>query len=308
MNLKYAQYIMEVARQKNITSAAQKLYISQPSLSQIISKTEKELNALLFDRTPNGLILTKAGKMYIEAMQSAMLIDQDLRRKLEESQIEAKECIRIGISTQRVLNVLPSILSKVKELLPNLTFSIQSHPSSILEEMVQKGTLDLALAMTYPHNDSLSYTLLEKQNVVLYASKNTQLSKTHPNKSSISIIDAKDERFISLTPGHNSRSIQDRLFFSYDISPQILVETNEMQVGKALVEDLNAVMICLLMYLWSPQTHSITGNYFFLNHVTCSRSLYAIYRKDTILTDSFNSILEISKQHFAHDKGILNHH
>ena len=62
MNIKQAQYIQTIASEGSITAAAKKLYISQPSLSQMVRQVEKELGVTLFDRTSLPLRLTYAGE------------------------------------------------------------------------------------------------------------------------------------------------------------------------------------------------------------------------------------------------------
>ena len=307
MNLQYARYIMEVARQKNITSAAHTLYISQPSLSQIINKIEKELGTILFQRTSDGLLLTEAGKLYLEAMESAILIDQNLRRQILELTRSAITTLRIGVSTMRTLGVLPDLLCQITEKYPSVRFSIKAHPSKVLEEMVQEGALDIALVMANsnnPLNKDLTYTLLERQEVVLLAGQNTQIAGFIPSKSCIDISDAKNERFISLTPGHNCRDIQDRLFVSYDISPQILLETNEMNIALKLINELNAVGIVLLSYLPITQNHQQPIIYYHLNHVATERHFYAIYRKDLRITDFISDFLTLSHSLFGSEKDL----
>lgn len=302
MNLQYARYIMEVARQKNITNAAHTLYISQPSLSQIISKTEKELGTILFQRTPDGLLLTEACKLYLEAMESAILIDQNLRRQISELTQTSVATLRIGVSTMRAQHTLPLLLRRLAEEYPALRFSIKAHPSNVLEEMVQEGALDIALAMANAdssHNKNLTYRLLEKQVVVLTAGENTQIARRIPSKSCIDISEAKQERFISLTPGHNCRDLQDRLFTSYDISPQILLETNEMDIALQMVNELDAVAIALFSYLPLAQNDPPSIVYYHLKHVTTRRHFYAIYRKDLHLTDFIETFLALARSLFG---------
>ena len=65
MNIKQAQYIQTIASEGSITAAAKKLYISQPSLSQMVRQVEKELGVTLFDRTSLPLRLTYAGEKYL---------------------------------------------------------------------------------------------------------------------------------------------------------------------------------------------------------------------------------------------------
>ena len=62
MDFKQLSYIVKVAECQNITKAAKELFISQPSLSQFLSKTEEELGVKLFDRSTNPLTLTYSGK------------------------------------------------------------------------------------------------------------------------------------------------------------------------------------------------------------------------------------------------------
>ena len=62
MNLKQARYIQTIAQEGSITAAARKLYISQPSLSQMLKQVEAELGAALFDRSVSPVHLTLAGE------------------------------------------------------------------------------------------------------------------------------------------------------------------------------------------------------------------------------------------------------
>ena len=77
MDVKYLTYVLEMANQKSITKAANALYISQPSLSQYLSKLEGELGTPLFVRTKNELLPTPAGELYIAAAKEVIEIAFD---------------------------------------------------------------------------------------------------------------------------------------------------------------------------------------------------------------------------------------
>ncbi len=74
MDVRYLNYILEIARQKSITKAASVLYVSQSSLSQYLSKLEQELGTPLFVRKKHDLDLTPAGHLYVEAAKSVIQI------------------------------------------------------------------------------------------------------------------------------------------------------------------------------------------------------------------------------------------
>ena len=83
MNIKQAQYILTIANEGSITAAAKKLYISQPSLSQMVRQVEKELGVALFDRTSLPLRLTYAGEKYLECAHTMIVANDRLENQLQ---------------------------------------------------------------------------------------------------------------------------------------------------------------------------------------------------------------------------------
>ena len=71
-------YVYEVYRQRSFTRAAQALYISQPSLSQMIRKAEGRIGTTIFDRSTSPIGLTEAGRAYIRAAEQVLQIESDL--------------------------------------------------------------------------------------------------------------------------------------------------------------------------------------------------------------------------------------
>ena len=67
MNEKHMQYVLTVLKEGSFTNAAKKLYVSQPSLSQIIKTAESNLGAPIFNRSTDPITLTPAGQLYVEA-------------------------------------------------------------------------------------------------------------------------------------------------------------------------------------------------------------------------------------------------
>ena len=70
MYIKNPEYFITTVREGSISKAAEKLYLSQPYLSQCIARTEKELGVKLFDRSHMPLKLTEAGKIYMRYLES----------------------------------------------------------------------------------------------------------------------------------------------------------------------------------------------------------------------------------------------
>ena len=98
MYIKNPEYFITTVREGSISKAAEKLYLSQPYLSQCIARTEKELGVKLFDRSHMPLKLTEAGKIYMRYLESVGVLTGQFEEQLGE--------LKTGRS--RTLNVDPS--------------------------------------------------------------------------------------------------------------------------------------------------------------------------------------------------------
>ena len=101
MDFRELTYITAVAEERSVTEAAKRLYISQPSLSYIISKVEQDLGVRLFDRKTNPLSLTYAGEIYVEHAREILRIRDNMRRELTDIGHGQKGRINIGIPNER---------------------------------------------------------------------------------------------------------------------------------------------------------------------------------------------------------------
>ena len=107
MNEKHMQYVLTVLKEGSFTGAARKLYVSQPSLSQIIKAAEANLGAPIFNRSTDPITLTPAGALYVKAAKQISTISTNLAKQVEELSNEEFGKIRLGISVQRGMELLP---------------------------------------------------------------------------------------------------------------------------------------------------------------------------------------------------------
>ena len=98
MNLKDIEYMIKIAEKKNFSTAAKELYITQPALSQTIQKLENELNAKLFARKRNGVILTDAGRLFLQEAQTILYHLECLKRNMQNAGSLEVRTLRIGIA------------------------------------------------------------------------------------------------------------------------------------------------------------------------------------------------------------------
>ena len=293
MNMKHIHYVLTVLREGSITGASKKLFVSQPALSQTIKQIEQDLGAPIFDRTTDPISLTYAGQKYVEAAQRILDIDNNLRAQISETKKEVHGRIRVGISVQRGLQLLPLVIPEFSRKYPFVKIELVEHGSDTLERMASEGECDIALIATSEKPNKLRYVLIENEQVVLMAARSTDLAHRFADGQPILITEAQGERFVSMSSGHSVRVVQDRLFAQHHISPTILLETGNMEAAKHVAARANAVMLIPQVYVsnsldlhFRVQCHPILNS-------DNERHFYLCYRKGLYLTRYMEDFVHI---------------
>ena len=277
MNLKQALYIRTIAQEESITAAAKKLYVSQPSLSQMVRQVESEYGVTLFDRTVSPLRLTYAGEKYLEAASVMLAANERLENELREIRQENSGLLRLGISVQRAMQILPVALPWFTMQFPKVSIDLREEGSARLEKLLEDGEIDLALAAIESVSPRLSYTLIEKEIIGVLAGRGANIAQQLPPGTPVSLSMIREDAFVSLKPGHSVRVVQDSLFRAEGLRPQILLETDSLEVAKRVAIQAGACMLCSDIFV---DEYARRGAVFYpLMDYENKRHLYACWRK-----------------------------
>lgn len=143
MDITSLYYFAEVAKDLNITRTANRLYISQQTLSNHIQRLEEYFGAALLYRKPH-LALTYAGEFVLSYANVVAKEETNLKDILSDIEHKERGVINLGGSTLR-LNMLPAILPRFSERYPNVELRLENTLSNNLEPLVSKGELDFAI-------------------------------------------------------------------------------------------------------------------------------------------------------------------
>lgn len=122
MEVKYLKYIIAIANERNMTKAAEKLFVSQSSLSYYLSKLEQELGSPLFFRQKNELLPTPAGQLYLEAAQEVISIQERLYQNIFN--LKNKSHIVISTTSQWGDKMFSDIIPVFNKSFPEATFEL----------------------------------------------------------------------------------------------------------------------------------------------------------------------------------------
>lgn len=295
MNLKQAHYMLTIAQEGGITAAARKLYISQPSLSQMLRQVEEEAGLPLFDRSVSPFRLTYAGERYLHAAQVMLRTNEMLENELREIRQEDSGRLRLGISMQRSAQILPLVLPVFTRAYPKVKLELVEAGSARQEELVRQGQVDLALAATDSTCPDLTYQLIEREIIGVLCGRGSPLSARLPGGTPISLDQLSKERFVVLKHGHSLRVVQDALFRANGLRPDVVLETDSLETARQVALHCGWCMLCSNIYASS----GAPGSFYPLKDYDNARHFYACYRSERSLTRYMRDFIAIVTRSLA---------
>ena len=293
MNLKQAHYFKTIAECGSITAAAKHLFVSQPSLSQMLRQIEDEIGLSLFDRSVSPMRLTFAGEKYLRAAERMLAANAELEAQLREIRQENTGRLRLGISVTRAMQVMPLVLPVFTAQYPNVTLELTEAGSARQEELLRSGAIDLALAALESTGSNLAYELIERENIGILAGRDSGIARNNLSGTPLNVSAAAGDSFVYLTKGHSARIIQDKLFRKYGLNPHVLLETDSLEVGRRVAVEAGACMILSDIYV-DDYIRQRRGEFFPLKDYENHRHFYACYRKDEYIPKYTRDFIRIA--------------
>ena len=214
MDFRQLQYVLKVAECGSITKAANSLRISQPPLSNCIGKVEKELGVLLFDRSVNPIQLTLAGEEYVKEAKRILYIQEQLQKKLQDISQVSRRRVRIGISHERGIFMLPRILPVFRERFPEVSVEVVPGSHKKLSALLSEGMLDIVMLPTIEKTADFRYIDVYEEEIMVCAGAGIVRSE-HLYEGKWDMIDPDrcgSIPFIKMEPGHVITHAFDRVF------------------------------------------------------------------------------------------------
>ena len=147
------KYVYAVYQERSFTKAAKKLYISQPALSNMVKKAEREIGSPIFDRSTVPLTLTKEGEFYIRTIQQIMLLEKNLKDYFQDIRSLNAGSLSVGGSSFFCSFILPEIIGKFRARHPNISINLLGGNMKELREGAEDESLDLFLETAVKQDD-----------------------------------------------------------------------------------------------------------------------------------------------------------
>lgn len=229
MDLLQLKYFQVVAHMEHMTRAAEKLYIAQPSLSQSIAKLEEELGVPLFDRQGRRIHLNQFGRAFLKRVERIFReLDEGKREVADLAGLEEGSIALAVASTQPLPDLLSGFLSRH----PRVRFRLfQQQSLANVVQQLERGEIDLCISSPPIEKPGITWVPLLTEEIFLLVPAGNPLAR----RGSIRLIDAANESFISLKPGHGLRDLMDEFCKKAGFVPDVAFEGDESATVRGLV-------------------------------------------------------------------------
>ncbi len=306
MNFQHLRYFLMVAEELNITRAAERLYISQQSLSSHISNLEKELDTKLFTRSPK-LALTYAGEQLAETAVQILDLQNQYLVKVGDINRHYIGTLRLGISHTCGLALLPDVLPVFRAEFPLVEFSLFEGNSTQLEDELSHRRVDLIICfqpVTLEGVETMELTDQRLMMVVpraftdeLFGEQADEMRRRFARGTDAAVF--RGYPFTLIKRGNRTRGIVDQLFVRSGFKPKLVLETENTVTTLAMAQAGLGITICPELFLRSQPAMAPTAgglDVFPLADPTTVSKLAAAWRQDRYLPQYARRFMEITRQ------------
>jgi len=233
MDLRDLRFFCLTAEMEHVTKAAEKLGVSQPFLTRVISNLEKEIGLSLFDNVGRKIRLNENGESFYVHAKRVLAEMDELNTEISAMLDRHNKSIRI---LSNMSSYSPELIVSFRKRYPNYTVSIEYANARDILNALTIGEADFAFCSPPLIDDPLKGL---KTDLVFCERCSILLPPGHPliGKNKISFDDIKEEQLITTTKGTGLRINIEQTFKKHDFRPRIVCETNDMNLIFRSVRD-----------------------------------------------------------------------
>lgn len=198
MTITQLKYVLAVAEHQNFTKAAEKTFVTQPTLSMQIQKLEEELDILIFDRSKKPIELTTVGKKIVSQAKNIVNESERMQDVVDQEKGFIGGDFRLGIIPTVMPTLLPMFLKNFTSKYPKVHLKIEELSTEEIIHKMLDGHLDAAIAATPLQHEKIKERALYYEPFVGYIPESHRLSQ----KKIIEVSDLDIDDILLLEDGH----------------------------------------------------------------------------------------------------------
>lgn len=220
-----------LAELERVGAAAERLHLTQPTLSRMLARLERRLGVRLFDRHGKRLTLNDFGRVYYEHARRAQFEMDAAARELADLANPAKGVVRLAFQHSFGARVVPELIAGFRRTAGRIGFTLLQDAADTMTAAVLDGTADLGLISPKPTATGLGWRPILRQRLALAVPADHRLA----TRRHVRLAELSDADFIAMHPGFGMRHVLEDLCAAADFRPRIAFECSNLSTIAGLV-------------------------------------------------------------------------
>ncbi|GIV77761.1 MAG: LysR family transcriptional regulator [Litorilinea sp.] len=299
MELRQLRYFLTVAEEGHFTRAAEKLYISQPALSQQIRQLEEEVGMALFERLPRAIRLTTAGATLAVHARRILQAVEEAQTALAELAGLARGSLRIGVVQTVNAYWMPQLVARFTRQYPAIELHVDELPADDIEAGLLDGTLHVGIGFVPPTSRDIQTESLFTEELVLIVAQEHPLAA----QAEVPVQEVAQFPLILLPRSFCTRRLWEASAAQAGVSPKVLIEMNTIGTILAAVRQTNGATVLPALALAGDGQPGLTAVR--LVAPTPRRTVGLMWRRRGCRDVAARAFAEIVRQESLHLDGAL---
>ena len=294
MELKQLQSFCAVVQYRSFTKAAEKLYLSQPTVSTHIRQLEEELQQRRFLRTTKSLSITPHGReLYDYAVQVLSLQD-----RLLAGWRQGEHVVSLGVSTIPSAYLLPDLLARFSVLHPDITFDIHQSDSSGVLRALRTGRFDLGLTGMAAPDEDLVFTPFYQDAMVLIAPNTPEFSAAKAQNMPLAAL-LQSHPLLLRENGSGSQRSADEFLRAAGLEPDALHVAARLNDQESIKNLVAAGLGLAIVSAVSVARERDRGDLLLFPLTDAARSFYIVTRRHDFLSPAARQFFDFSVRFYT---------
>lgn len=233
MELRHLRYFVALADAPTMAKAAERVFVTQSTLSHQLAQLEDELGCALFERIGRNLRLTDSGRELLGHARGALAQVEEARQAVTRSRSLASGVLRVGVIHSFVTGLMPQVCSSCLRAHPHLKLQVLELTGPEIEAQVVDGSLDLGLGFYPPIHERVMGEKLFEDVLVLAVPRNHGLA----TRKSVRFAQLGDVPLAMLGQRFATRRLLDGYFQRAGVRAQVVLEIDSVDALQRVVEE-----------------------------------------------------------------------
>jgi LysR family hydrogen peroxide-inducible transcriptional activator len=283
MNLRELEYLVAVAEERHFHKAAERCFVSQPTLSGQLKKLEEELGVLLVERTRRQVVMTDVGEAVARQARTILAEVKSIKDIVQTFRDPMAGELHVGLIPTLAPYLLPLIMPEIRKRYPRLKLWLHEYQTAVLLDKLRHAELDLLILALPVETDEFAEVDLFREPFLLALPRNADLAR----QPMISLGDLGEREMLLLEEGHCLRGQALDVCFMAGATENVGFHASSLETLRQMVAE--GLGITLMPELAVPARQSKSDPIRYLPFVDPkpSRRIGMLYRKGSYREEAF---------------------